>query len=383
MSSLWQKPRLHNPEVHRKISWLELFFDLVFVLIISELAHLLSLDISLHGLIQFITLFFPSWSIWMSSIYYNDRFYTEGLDDRLFTFLLMLPCLGLSLFAHHSMVGFVLCYIVARSLLIFLWARALRHEPLFRTVGRVLISGYSLSLLIFFASLFTSSPKALWPFAFFCDFLTPLLTIKGQKELPRFSSARLSERLGLFILIVLGETLVGIVRGVARHHHFSLKILLEATFTFLIASSLWWLYFDFIGKKKPKATAAQVFLWSFLHFPLVVAIGALAASALHVLISPHHIPTHNALLFITASLSSCLICLGAIEGTLQHHQGSSMDVRTSVLLKWLAAFLILNVGIWGEGLKAAWILGAMVLCLMIPIGYGIYWRAHREEAEAY
>jgi low temperature requirement protein LtrA len=379
MSSLWQRPRLHNPEVHRKISWLELFFDLVFVLVISELAHLLSSNISVHGITQFITLFFPSWWIWMSSIYYNDRFYTEGLDSRFFTFLLMLPCLGLSLFAHHSIVGFTLCYMSARILLIILWARAMHHEPLFRSVGRILVSGYSFSLFVFTVSLFMPSPTALWPFALICDFVTPLLTIKGQKNLPRFSSERLSERLGLFILIVLGETLVGIVRGVARHHHFSLKILLEATFAFLITSALWWLYFDFIGKKKPKATPAWTFTWSYLHFPLVVSIGALAASILHILISPHHVPTHNALLLVTFSLGTCLISLGAIECTLEHPHKSSMDIRTSILLKWLAAFLVVNVGVWGEGLRAGSLLGLVLLCLMAPIGYGIYWRAHGEE----
>ncbi len=39
---LWQKPRLHeNPDHHRKVSWLELFFDLVFVVVISKLVHVL------------------------------------------------------------------------------------------------------------------------------------------------------------------------------------------------------------------------------------------------------------------------------------------------------------------------------------------------------
>ena len=49
--TLWQKPKLHeDPHKHRKVSWLELFFDLVFVVVISELVHLLSSQISVDRL---------------------------------------------------------------------------------------------------------------------------------------------------------------------------------------------------------------------------------------------------------------------------------------------------------------------------------------------
>jgi low temperature requirement protein LtrA len=86
------KPPLYeNPTEHWKVSWLELFFDLVFVAVISEPVHLLPESPSMENVWNYLFLFILAWWIWMGATYYNDRFKTEGLDSRFFTFLLMIP----------------------------------------------------------------------------------------------------------------------------------------------------------------------------------------------------------------------------------------------------------------------------------------------------
>jgi low temperature requirement protein LtrA len=60
----WQKPQLRTDEdqnIHRKVSWLELFFDLIFVVVVAELSHYLAKQVSLEGVGSFILLFLPVW----------------------------------------------------------------------------------------------------------------------------------------------------------------------------------------------------------------------------------------------------------------------------------------------------------------------------------
>ncbi len=67
--SWWQKPALRADEefeLHRAVTWLELFFDLVFV-VIARLAHNLAADISIHGALTFVFMFISVWWVWNAS----------------------------------------------------------------------------------------------------------------------------------------------------------------------------------------------------------------------------------------------------------------------------------------------------------------------------
>jgi low temperature requirement protein LtrA len=351
MSILWQKPRMHeNPTEHRKVSWLELFFDLVFVAVISELVHLLSEHPSMATLWNYLFLFIPAWWVWMGATYYNDRFETEGLDSRFFTFLLMIPVAGLAIFAHHMphdfSLGYGLCYMFARVFIVMMWMRASFHEKRFRPVGIILITGYAMSIVLFIVSLYVGNPIRfiLWGIAFACDLLTPTLTLKKQTLLPSFNLSKLPERLGLFTLIVIGETIVGVIRGVARHHHFSFKIMSEGIMGVAISFALWWIYFDYIAKRPPKSQPKLVFLWSYLHLILVMSIGVVGASLLNVLISKHHLPSDATRHLLTGSLAMSLIFMSLIEMVLKKDPREEKVLMVSTGLKFLAAIFVLFLG---------------------------------------
>ncbi len=376
---LWQKPRLHgDPAQHRKVTWLELFFDLVFMVVISELVHLLTIDPSVDRLANYLFLFIPAWWIWIGVTYYNDRFETDGLENRVFTFLLMIPVSGLAIFGHHMpgdfSLGYGLCYMAARLLIVVLWTRAAVHEKRFRPVGRILIAGYAVSILIFISSLWVDAPLrfGLWAIALGCDLFTPLLTLQKQRSLPSFSLSKLPERLGLFVLIVIGETLVGVIRGVARHHHFSLRVVSEGIMGTAISFAIWWIYFDDIARRPPREQHKTVFLWSYLHLVLVMAVGAAGAALLNVLTSKHHIPGDTIRYLLAGSLSVSLLFMGLIEMLLKKEEGDRSSLKASVGCKFLAAALILAVGHFGHLLHAFALLSMIFVALLIPMAYEVY-----------
>jgi hypothetical protein len=67
----------------RRATWLELFFDLVFVVAIAELSHQLAVDHSAEGFLRFAALFVPVWVAWQGYSFYADRFDTDDLVFRL------------------------------------------------------------------------------------------------------------------------------------------------------------------------------------------------------------------------------------------------------------------------------------------------------------
>jgi low temperature requirement protein LtrA len=73
-SARWRAPQLRvtieSEEIDRA-SWSELFFDLVFVIVIAELSHYLSEHISLSGFVKFAVLFVPCWWAWVLDLLHN------------------------------------------------------------------------------------------------------------------------------------------------------------------------------------------------------------------------------------------------------------------------------------------------------------------------
>ncbi|NJK74427.1 MAG: low temperature requirement protein A [Microcoleus sp. SU_5_6] len=131
----WQKPQLRTDEdqnIHRKVSWLELFFDLIFVVVVAELSHYLAKHVSLEGVGSFILLFLPVWWVWIGATYYNERFETEGLENRIFTFLQIIGAAGLAVFVHDGLgktsIGFALAYVLSRLIITYLWVRGGYHD---------------------------------------------------------------------------------------------------------------------------------------------------------------------------------------------------------------------------------------------------------------
>lgn len=134
MRALIRKPHLTNEvlgDKERKSSWLELFFDIFFIVAVSSTGHVLANDISAQGLGAFLLSFTAVWWVWIGFVYYNEMHETFGLENRIFTILMMLPVAGMAIGTHEvlseTFYVFALSYAAARLLLSFLYFRAGYH----------------------------------------------------------------------------------------------------------------------------------------------------------------------------------------------------------------------------------------------------------------
>jgi low temperature requirement protein LtrA len=381
----WERPKLRIAEgdnEERRVSWLELFFDLVFVVVISQAAHYLAEHASLEGAIGYVLLFLPIWWVWIGGTFYNARFETSDISYRIFTLLQMLPVAAMAVFAHGGLgttsAQFALSYAAARALIILLWARGGWHVPIMRPVTNRYVAGFSISMLLFVISVFVPPPLrfVLWGVGLAIDLLTPVTTLAHQARLPRLSNAKLPERYGLFVIIVLGEAIIGAINGVAERELFDLGTGINGTLGVTLAFCLWWIYFDFIARhaefRRPRPGVWWTLAWGYLHLPLVMGIAAVGAGTLDVLVGDGETVAAPIRWLLAIAVATVLVCIALIEMTLRREPDEPTHLRTSVALKLAGSLLVLAIGALGSGLAPPALLGVLLPPLLMQMLYGAY-----------
>jgi len=248
----------------RKTTWLELFFDLVFVVAVEQVARRLEGPVTADAVLGFAVLAAPVWWAWVGYVYYKDRFGTDDLSDRLLTLLQMGAALALAVRAHDALeegaAAFALAYGAFRLILTFRYVRAVMTDDEARRLAIPFAIGYGLAAPLWLASAAVPSPArfALWGAGFLVDLATPVAARRLNVEFP-LNSAHLQERFGQFTLIVLGVGIVGVVEGL-RDLHWAPGAGLTAALALVVAFALWWVYFetlDVAGRSTRRAVGAR------------------------------------------------------------------------------------------------------------------------------
>lgn len=281
-------------EQERRATWTELFYDLVFVVAISQLAHNLKGDISWSGIVKFVFLFIPVWWSWIGTTMYANRFDNDDIGRRLLVGLQMLTAAALAVNIHHGLdansVGFALAYALGRMVLIWEYVRAGVQIPEARPLTIRYAVGFAIACLFWLVSVAVPSPWRflLWGIGIGIDLVTPFTARQHHIKLAPHP-LHLPERFGLFTLIVLGESIVGVVDGVSQKA-WSVTSAIAAFCGLGIAFAIWWVYFDNLGgtpiqSSKSEGRSRKMMIWLYGHFPLVVGIAGVGVSVEKVLLS--------------------------------------------------------------------------------------------------
>jgi low temperature requirement protein LtrA len=261
-------------------------------------------------------LFVVVWWAWLNGTIYHDLHGNNDIRTRVFTFLQMLSVVAMAVFAHdalgESSVGFALSYAAFQLILTFLWWRTGVHDPNHRPLSSPYSTTFLINTLLFVASTFVPLTWrfCLWAVALLLSLLLPVFIFnlgrvnpQAQAEIDVVSavSPSLVERFGLFTIIVLGEVIVGVIGGVAEHHHLSWTVGGTAALGTLIAIGMWWVYFDFVSHHRPRPGMATVSGWFYLHLPLTMGIASVGAAGLNVVEhAGEHLPAEVRWLLVSA-----------------------------------------------------------------------------------
>ncbi len=281
--TLVRPPRLRTLEHGdgRRASYLELFFDLVFVVAIAQLAHELVLDHSLHGFAVFGALYLPVFLAWQGFSFYADRFDTDDVVFRLAMFAAMLAIAALAIqipdVAHGESTAFVLAYVALRSIMVCLYLRTYRHVPEARPLVRRYAPQYSAAIAVWLVSLAFPAPfrYVLWGLALAWELSIPTRARRLFTAIPVHAS-HVPERFALFTIIVLGEAVVVVALGTSGSD-WELTAAAVAALGFVLAAAIWWVYFGTGGEVTMRPSPAAILVFTHAHIPLLAGLTAVSA----------------------------------------------------------------------------------------------------------
>jgi low temperature requirement protein LtrA len=306
--------RANVGEAGRKVSWLELFFDLIFVAAVAQVAEPLREHYSLGGVLRFATLFALIWWAWTGYTVFATRFDADDGIQRLLTLVQMFVVAAMAANAadelhSRSSAGFMAAYAVLRLVLVAQYFRA-RHVPDARPLTTRYIVGHGIAAVLWLASAGVPPPAryVLWTVAFVIDLGTPWFALPHTVKVPP-DPAHLPERFGLFTLILLGEAVIAVMHGMKSQEEWTVAAA-SAAFSGmgLLFLTRWW-YFDVAAAASERAVrthrdAVRFHLWSYSHFPLYLGlvVGAVGVQRIVTVASRATLAVEEILLMIAAAV---------------------------------------------------------------------------------
>jgi len=363
---------------HARVTYEELFFDLVYVFAVTQLSHQLLHHLTFNGVAQTLVLWFAVWLGWQYTCWVTNWFDPETFQIRGMLFCTML--LGLLMassipeaFAERGLV-FALAYAamqVGRTA--FIWRQLPAGDPLALNYRRML--GWVCISAVFWIAGALAAPDTrllLWLLAVLCEYVSPMFGFalpglgRSHTQDWTIEGGHLAERCQLFVIVALGETLLASGATLADTGIWSWEVLMALAATFIGTLAMWWLYF---GTSSKDATAAITHaedpgrIGAYFHYVHAILIAGVIATAVGndlVLAHPHAQAAVPQIAILLAGpaiyLLGSAIYKKVVYGSLpaSHWIGALLllalvplsEFFNLLVLGWLTTALILGIAFW-------------------------------------
>jgi low temperature requirement protein LtrA len=311
----------------KRVGFLELFFDLVFVFAVTQLVDLLHDDHTTKGWVRAGLLLWLVWWAWSQYAWAGN-----AIDlDRRPTRLAVLAVTGAMLLAATAMpvaysgqsLWFVVPYTSVRLAGLALYWHGLRGNPEHRDALRTYVPVAVMSPLIVLAGGVAGGDRQvwLWTIAITIDLASVVAAGRGEFQI---DPAHFAERHGLIVIIALGEAVIAAGATAAEIGLETPNVLMLAA-GFATAAAIWWCYFDWIHPAAEHRLVAEPDarrrgrlardLYTLGHLPIVAGIVLIAAAVEEGLLHPTD--ELNAFGTVTLAAGTALYLVGSIAGNLR------------------------------------------------------------------
>ena len=283
--------RVRKEGEHARVTFVELFYDLVFVFAVTQLSHGLVGHMTPIGAVQIGLLFLAMWWVWVDTCWVANWLDPERTPVRTLLMVLMLAGLAMSTSIPQAFGerGLVFALAIAFSQvgrgIFMLWALRRHHHGNFLNFVRITAWLGSAAVFWIWGGLAGEGARlTFWIAALAIECAAPALGF----WLPRLGrsttqdwdidGAHMAERCGLFIIIALGESIL--VTG-ARFSALEFNTLTVAAFLacFIGSVAMWWIYFDITADKASRRIAQDQdpgrlarLAYTYFHIPIVAGI---------------------------------------------------------------------------------------------------------------
>jgi low temperature requirement protein LtrA len=279
------------PHQHHRVTYVELFFDLVFVFAVTQISHTLLAHFTPSGILQVTLLFLAVWWVWVFTSWITNWLDPEQTPVRLLLFAMMLGGLVLSTSIPTAFDGRGLWFAIAYAAMqvgktIFLWVATPLSRPRTRMNAIRITAWLSMSAIFWIAGGLAEGQLRLllWAIALVIEYISPAVRF----WIPGYGSSavadwvieggHMAERCALFVIIALGESVV--VTG-ATFAELSWSTETVSAFVSVLAGSIamWWIYFhkgaeagsEEISRSSEPGRLARL-AYTYLHMPIVAGI---------------------------------------------------------------------------------------------------------------
>ncbi|MFJ3586299.1 low temperature requirement protein A [Streptomyces sp. NPDC090127] len=311
-------------EEHRAATPLELFFDLCFVVAVSqagaELVHAVVEHHAADGIAHYALVFFAIWWAWMNFTWFASAYDNDDVLYRVVTLVqiagVLILAAGISRVFQDDYLVAVLGYLVMRVALAFQWMRAAHHatDPAERTMCHRYAAGVLLCQIGWTALLLAPEQARVWIFlvGIVAELTVPAVAERAVNT--HWHPHHIAERYGLFTIIVLGETIfaatVAVKSGVAEYDALD-DLLPIAAGGLLLVYAAWWIYFA-VPAHLRLVDNRRGFLWGYGHYLIFAAAAAIGAGievAVEQAVGKAHISTLAASSAVTIPAAVFLLCV--------------------------------------------------------------------------
>jgi low temperature requirement protein LtrA len=349
-----------GPNQHSRVTYAELFFDLVFVFAVTQISHTLLGRFTPIGALQTTMLFLAVWWVWVYTSWITNWLNPETTPVRVLLFLLMLGGLVLSTSIPKAFESRGLWFATAYAAMqvgktVFLWLSTPRSRSQARMNAIRITAWLSLSAVFWIAGGFSEGNwrLALWAVALAIEYVSPAVRF----WIPRYGASQvadwvvegghMAERCAGFIIIALGESIV-VTGATFADLAWTVETVGAFMSAFIGALAMWWIYFhkgaeagsEQISKSSEPGRLARL-AYTYLHMPIVAGI-ILSAVADDLVLT--HPADHSDLRTVLSAIGGPLLFLigtilfkHTIRGWLQPSHGAG--IAALVILAWFASAL--------------------------------------------
>jgi len=261
--TLLRERRAHE---HARVTYVELFFDLVFVFAVTQLSHGLIAHPNVQGLLHMTLLLLAVWWAWVFTAWVTNWMDPERTPVRIMLFVMMAAALVLAAaipdaFGARGLV-FACAYVfiqLGRSLffLIGVW-----REPAHRLNFIRILFWFALSAVLWLGGAFLDGEARLaaWGAAMAIEYASPALGFWtpgfGRSSASDWvvEGAHLAERCALFTIIALGESIV-VTGATVVGLPWSAGVIVAFASALVCAIAMWWIYFSATAEAASEAIA--------------------------------------------------------------------------------------------------------------------------------
>jgi low temperature requirement protein LtrA len=368
-------PRAHGEVIEdRRVGVLELFYDLVYVVLVGQIAHTLAEDVSWAGVRDFAVVFGLIWISWFNGTQFHELHGREDGRNRSFIFLQMGILTVLAVYTGHAATTdgepFAITYASLLAVLVWQWSSVFRRDrPEYRPGAFRYLVGLVVSIAAMLASsgMEDSGRLAVWAAVVVGSIALVVVYLLRTPDdsLGIRATDSMAERYGLFIIIVLGEVVLGVVNGMTGVKDLDFRAVATGILGLGIAFGFWWTYFDYVGGRLPRQDAAPLALWLYSHLPVALAVAAAGAGMVSLVEHAGDARTPAASAWLLAgSVSALLIAVVATIASLGDYRKLAALYRPLALALLLGAAAALAIG-WTR--PAPWLLATLLDLVLVAI----------------